>query len=126
MTIRNLSKTFTSRGQAVHALAGVNLDIERGETLGLVGRVRQREDDARADTARAHPARCRVGHRDGRRAARRLTSGERSQAQLKALQIVFQNPDSALNRRHTVRRLISRPLVKLAGLVRVGAHRTAD
>jgi len=29
---------------------------------------------------------------------------------------VFQNPDSALNRRHTVRRLISRPLQKLAGL----------
>jgi peptide/nickel transport system ATP-binding protein len=32
------------------------------------------------------------------------------------VQIVFQNPDSALNRRATVRRLISRPLAKLAGL----------
>ena len=32
------------------------------------------------------------------------------------MQIVFQNPDSALNRRHSVRRLISRPLKKLAGL----------
>jgi peptide/nickel transport system ATP-binding protein len=41
---------------------------------------------------------------------------QRSRSQLKALQIVFQNPDSALNRRHTVRRLISRPLSKLAGL----------
>ena len=29
---------------------------------------------------------------------------------------MFQNPDSALNRRHTVRRLISRPLSRLAGL----------
>ena len=37
-------------------------------------------------------------------------------AQLRALQIVFQNPDSALNRRHSVRRLISRPLARLAGL----------
>jgi peptide/nickel transport system ATP-binding protein len=35
---------------------------------------------------------------------------------LRAVQIVFQNPDSALNRRHTVRRLISRPLSRLAGL----------
>ena len=35
---------------------------------------------------------------------------------LRALQIVFQNPDSALNRRHTVRALISRPLARLAGL----------
>ena len=32
------------------------------------------------------------------------------------MQIVFQNPDSALNRRHTVRQLIARPLEKLAGL----------
>ena len=29
---------------------------------------------------------------------------------------MFQNPDSALNRRHTVRHLISRPLSRLAGL----------
>jgi len=29
---------------------------------------------------------------------------------------VFHNPDSALNRRHTVRRLISRPITRLAGL----------
>jgi len=40
----------------------------------------------------------------------------RNQAERKAMQIVFQNPDSALNRRHTVRQLISRPLTKLAGL----------
>ena len=33
---------------------------------------------------------------------------------------MFQNPDSALNRRHTVRRLIGRPLARLAGLS--GAH----
>jgi peptide/nickel transport system ATP-binding protein len=32
------------------------------------------------------------------------------------MQIIFQNPDSALNRRHSVRSLISRPLTKLAGL----------
>jgi peptide/nickel transport system ATP-binding protein len=38
---------------------------------------------------------------------------KRSRAQQKALQIVFQNPDSALNRRHSVRRLISRALSRL-------------
>jgi len=35
---------------------------------------------------------------------------------LRDLQIVFQNPDSALNRRRTVGSLISRPLARLAGL----------
>ena len=43
------------------------------------------------------------------------TAGRRSRAQQKALQIVFQNPDSALNRRHSVRRLISRSLSRLGG-----------
>ncbi len=35
---------------------------------------------------------------------------------MRALQIVFQNPDSALNRRHTVRKIMRRSLKKLAGL----------
>ena len=40
----------------------------------------------------------------------------RSRAERKALQIVFQNPDSALNRAHRVRHLLARPLARLAGL----------
>jgi peptide/nickel transport system ATP-binding protein len=40
---------------------------------------------------------------------------KRSREQKKALQIVFQNPDSALNRRHSIRRLLSRSLSKLGG-----------
>jgi peptide/nickel transport system ATP-binding protein len=44
------------------------------------------------------------------------TASRRSQDQLRAMQIVFQNPDSALNRRHSVRYLISRSITKLAGL----------
>ena len=41
---------------------------------------------------------------------------KRSREQLKGMQIIFQNPDSALNRRHSVRHLIDRSLTKLAGL----------
>jgi peptide/nickel transport system ATP-binding protein len=40
----------------------------------------------------------------------------RPRSVLRSLQIVFQNPDTALNRRHSVRSLISRPLTRLAGL----------
>jgi peptide/nickel transport system ATP-binding protein len=50
---------------------------------------------------------------DGR--ALGATLGQRSAADVGAVQIVFQNPDSALNRRHTVRRIVSRAVVKLAG-----------
>jgi peptide/nickel transport system ATP-binding protein len=35
---------------------------------------------------------------------------------VRAVQIVFQNPDSALNRRHSIRKLLGRTLKKLAGI----------
>jgi peptide/nickel transport system ATP-binding protein len=41
---------------------------------------------------------------------------KRSQEQVRSLQIVFQNPDGALNRRHSVRRIVGRALEKLLGL----------
>jgi peptide/nickel transport system ATP-binding protein len=41
---------------------------------------------------------------------------KRSRKEIRALQIVFQNPDSALNRRHSVRQILRRSLKKLSGL----------
>jgi peptide/nickel transport system ATP-binding protein len=115
LSARNLSKTFTTRGQAVPALVGVNLDIERGETLGIVGESGSGKTTlARLLLGLLPPDAGSVIQMDGEPLAADLR--RRSPAQLKAMQIVFQNPDSALNRRHTVRRLISRPLAKLAGL----------
>src|SRR5262249_15406255 len=47
---------------------------------------------------------------------------KRSREELRALQIVFQNPDSALNRRHSVRRILLRSMKKLAGVARPAAE----
>jgi peptide/nickel transport system ATP-binding protein len=115
VVIRNLSKTFGSSEEKVQALAGVNLDIDRGETLGLVGESGSGKTTlARILLGLAAPDAGSAIELDGQPLGVDLR--KRSQAQLKEMQIVFQNPDSALNRRHTVRRLITRPLVKLAGL----------
>jgi peptide/nickel transport system ATP-binding protein len=115
VTMRNLSKTFASRAGSVAALAGVDLDIGRGETLGLVGESGSGKTTlARLLLGLTSPDEGSVIKLDGRALSPDLA--HRDKEQLKALQIVFQNPDSALNRRHTVRRLISRPLAKLAGL----------
>jgi peptide/nickel transport system ATP-binding protein len=115
ITVRELSKTFSSRGEAVQALRGVNLTLQRGETLGLVGE---------SGSGKTTLARVLLGLTHPDAGASIELSGvplgpdaaHRNRDQLQAMQIVFQNPDSALNRRHTVRRLISRPLTKLAGL----------
>ena len=84
------------------------------------GRVRLRQDDVRA-----HAARHRRGHGGLGRARRPRRSSRRSRSarheDVRALQIVFQNPDSALNRRHTVRRILRRSLKQPRGITGTAA-----
>jgi peptide/nickel transport system ATP-binding protein len=110
-----VSKTFGSSGASVHALTQVDIEIHAGETLGLVGE---------SGSGKTTLARVLLGILQADAGAEVSLDGEplagrthdRSREQIKAVQIVFQNPDSALNRRHTVRRLVGRALSKLAGL----------
>jgi peptide/nickel transport system ATP-binding protein len=112
---RGVSKTFSMRGEKVQALVGVNLDIRLGETLGLVGESGSGKTTlARVLLGLTPPDPGAVIELEGSPLG--STSSGRSREQLKALQIVFQNPDSALNRRHSVRYLIGRALFKLAEL----------
>jgi peptide/nickel transport system ATP-binding protein len=115
ITFREVSKTFTGSGESVQALRGVSLDMRRGETLGLVGE---------SGSGKTTLARVLLGLTSADPGGTVELNGAplpgdvsgRSREQLQGMQIVFQNPDSALNRRHTVRQLIARPLEKLAGL----------
>jgi len=113
--IRSLDKTFGSGESAVKALTNVNIEVMRGETLGLVGESGSGKTTlARTLLGLTEPDPGSVITLD----ETPLTPGLRGRPldQLKSLQIVFQNPDSALNRRRTVRWLISQPLKRLAGL----------
>jgi peptide/nickel transport system ATP-binding protein len=112
VVVEGLSKTF---GGNVQALAGVNLSIRRGETLGLVGESGSGKTTlARVLLGLTAPDQGSVVTLNG--APLNPDARRRPRSVLRELQIVFQNPDSALNRRHTVRALISRPLSRLAGL----------
>jgi peptide/nickel transport system ATP-binding protein len=112
VVVEGLSKTFAG---GIRALADVNLSVRRGETLGLVGESGSGKTTlARVLLGLTAPDRGSVVTLDG--VALSPDARRRPRETLRALQIVFQNPDSALNRRHTVRSLISRPLTRLAGL----------
>jgi peptide/nickel transport system ATP-binding protein len=114
--MRDISKTFDGRrGERIYAVVGVDLDVRPGETLGIVGESGSGKTTlARVLLGLNPPDAGGVIDLDGMKLAALATS--RTQPELRALQIVFQNPDSALNRRHSVRHIISRSLRKLAGL----------
>jgi peptide/nickel transport system ATP-binding protein len=110
--IDDLGKIFRQHNVSVHALGGVSAAIWPGETLGLVGESGcGKTTFARALLGIVEPTKGSVGL-DGRTLA--PTLAKRTREDVRALQIVFQNPDSALNRRHTVRRILRRSLKQLA------------
>jgi peptide/nickel transport system ATP-binding protein len=110
----DVSKTFHLEGQTIHGLVDVNVEVRAGETLGLVGE---------SGSGKTTLARVLLGLTPPDKGAMLAIEGatlpdnarSRTREQRKALQIVFQNPDSALNRRHSIRRLLSRALDKLGG-----------
>lgn len=117
LALQGVSKTYGHGPAAVRALRDVTLDLAPGETLGLVG------ESGSGKTTLARVLLGLVGADpggtltlDGAPLAPRLAA--RSRDQVKAVQIVFQNPDSALNRSHTVRRMIGRTIDRLLGLKR--------
>ncbi|RVD53788.1 oligopeptide/dipeptide ABC transporter ATP-binding protein, partial [Mesorhizobium sp. M7A.F.Ca.ET.027.03.2.1] len=110
-----LNKTYASHGHALRAVKDVSLDLRPGETLGLVGESGSGKTTfARLLLGLVPPDEGGTIELEGKALAPRLEN--RSDDQIKAMQIVFQNPDSALNRSHSIRHLIGRALKRLAGL----------
>jgi peptide/nickel transport system ATP-binding protein len=100
VTVDGLVKRFRTVGADVAAVDGVSLDIAAGETFGLVGE---------SGSGKTTLARCIAGllsPSHGTVTVAAGGSGRRARARF--LQMVFQNPDTALNPRHIVRRILSR------------------
>ena len=110
-----VSKTYRQEGHKIRALADVSFAIRSGETLGLVGESGSGKTTiARLLLGLSPPDTDSRLELDGRPLAPTVT--RRDTDQVRAIQIVFQNPDAALNRRFSVRRIIGRALEKLLGL----------
>jgi len=113
LTVAGLRKTFSLGGlfrarRKVKAIDDVSFTVTPGRTLAIVGE---------SGSGKSTVARCVMGllAPDGGRIALggddlAATSAGRNRRLRRQLAIVFQNPDSSLNPRHTVRRIISRAL----------------
>ena len=111
----HVSKTYGAGPARARVLDDVTLTLAAGQTLGLVGESGSGKTTlGRLLLGLAAPDPGGDIELDGKAVA--ATARDRSRADRKGLQIVFQNPDSALNRSHTVRYLIARALHRLAGL----------
>lgn len=115
LELKGVSKTFKQRGSKVPALVSVDLGFAEGETLGLVGESGSGKSTLAKTLLGIHPPD--EGSEitlDGREV--RAEAGNRRESSIRAMQMVFQNPDSALNRTWTVRRILKRTVVKLTGV----------
>lgn len=114
LRVSNVSKTFGQGEHAIRAVVDVSLNLQPGETLGLVGESGSGKTTlARMLLGLVSPDPGGTLELDGKHLASTLE--RRRDEQVKAVQIIFQNPDSALNRSHSVEHIIGRALRKLGG-----------
>ncbi|HSL64284.1 MAG TPA: ABC transporter ATP-binding protein, partial [Gaiellaceae bacterium] len=107
-----VSQTFRAGDVRIHAVADVSFDLHHGEILGLVGE---------SGSGKTTLARCLAGLAAPTAGSLRLEGEElpwalrdRPREARRAVQMVFQNPDGALNHAVTVAAILRRSVRRLA------------
>ncbi|WP_435112115.1 ABC transporter ATP-binding protein [Nocardiopsis synnemataformans] len=125
LSIRDLRVDYPVRGRSrrgprhVRAVAGVDLDVYPGETLGLVGESGCGKTTLGSSIMRARPeatGRIRYRASDGRVLEALALSGDDTAVYRREVRMVFQDPQSSLNPRMTLRDIVGEPLRMLLGL----------
>ena len=111
---RNVRRTFRDGRKTLTAVHDVSLAVRRGETLGLVGE----SGSGKTTFARCVSGLIPADSGDLLFAGRPLPkrSSKRDREVLRAIQMVFQNPDSTLNPAWSTRGILGRAVKRLAGL----------
>ena len=113
LEVRDLVVDFTSHAGTVKAVSGVSFDVQRGETLALVGE----SGCGKSTAARAVMQLPRPTSGTVKLEGEELTRlpSERMRALRRKLQIIFQDPIASLNPRMTVAQIVGAPL-KVTGI----------
>jgi peptide/nickel transport system ATP-binding protein len=114
LKLDHLIKTYRSGGHETSAVAGISLQVRRGEVFGLVGE---------SGSGKSSLAKCIVGLTNASGGTitfdheeLSVASHRNNQTLRRSLQMVFQNPDSALNPSYSIRSILERALKLLAGV----------
>ena len=112
---KDLKKYFKTKAGMLHAVDGVNLSIEKGKTLGVVGESGCGKSTTGRTILRLIEPTSGTVLFEGKDVAK--LSRREMRAMRKDMQIIFQDPFSSLDPKMPINKLISEPIVN-AGLIK--------
>jgi len=109
LEVRDVSVTFATNERVVQAARNCSFELQAGEVLALVGESGSGKSTlARVIAGIVTPTRGNVYFRSH---DLQRTSGSAGRALRQRIQMVFQDPDSSLNPWHTIRSILTEPLI---------------
>ena len=114
LEVRNVDAGYGRGASAVRVLADVNVTVQRGHTVGIIGESGCGKSTLARVMSGLLPAREGEVLLDGERLQPSLR--QRSRSELRKIQFVFQMADTALNPRQRIDHILGRPLEFYLGL----------